>query len=58
MAAAPELAEALHIAIGVIEFARANGAWDDESTETKDSLDEVCTVLDDCKDALKKAGVA
>lgn len=58
MAAAPELAEALQEAVGIIEFARANGAWDDESTDTKDSIDEVCSALHNYEKVLKKAGVA
>ena len=57
MAAAPELAEALQEAIGIIAIARANGAWDEESTETQDSVDEVTSALYKYEDILKKAGV-
>jgi len=55
MAAAPDLLEALEEAIGIIEMARANGAWDDESTDEKDSVDEVTSALYKYESILKKA---
>ncbi len=55
MAAAPDLLEALENSVNVLSLALRNGAWDNRSSDEKDSRDEVESVVAEALAAITKA---